>query len=652
MPVTERTRARPALNITTPSLTRHVVVFFPAREPTHGAGDNDPLDDETTRNLLAEYVEFLAKIAERNNSLDFPLNKTLEIFQDSLDQHASFGLCLGEFLGLRLRVLIVLYTEHFTLTYILDNSHIGESGHPLASKAIEHVEQFAKFIHKKLNEYAEATASAAAEDVYRITNSEGADNDNNFLNDIIFREVWVALGVYLRNDRFLPKLGKDFSDLMKGDMHGLVITASSHSDSHVVEDDKIFTDLQEPALNVGTLEPGRKARRPSLERSLNDQREFFAATLGLNTSLHYIGGLQRSMQWDANAVLCYVSDKTAIYGSALILLSERGPSNLTAPQIQSGKYDYLRTFLIFDGTNDYKLGRLVRRLHVLAELRSMAFAERRQVASAHNALRELGHEVSDLIDDMTGTYGANGNSNEILDTTRLDFIVDNFNKIGRSRNFDDKEVDNVIRFLKDGRSSHEVKFRKCSGGLSYRISRSRYYHELYRGRIVDLAASDIKGFQSYDRFVLRNYDQQIQSILSIGERYGLLGTRVDRAISIAHPLQQRKVAQYAITVAIALAMVPALAVILNALSFYKNEYTERLGKCIAAFLPVIMIVVVGLLAWQLNEAVLRGLTRMGVYVEIQWKYGTNDARKGIISKVVSWIRRVTGRQAQESSPDV
>ena len=671
MPVTERTRARPALNITTPSLTRHVIVFFPARQPDtkKTAAENEPLNDETTRALLERYVDFLLEIAEQNKSLDRTSAEMRTILCQSLSQHSSFGICLGRFLDLRLRVLIVLYTEHFTLTYILDNDHVGETDHPLASRAIDHVEHFASFILDQLSKYAaktlakyqadaqsasDAAKSAAMEGVYKITASEhGGDRNllsehggdrNLFLNDVIFREVWVASNIYLRNNIFVRDLGgADFSEIMIGDTRGLAITASHHSVYDLVDDDEIFTDLQRPDSSLGALEPGRKAKKPSVERSLNNQRRFFAATLGLDASLHYVGGLQPSMKWDSNAVLCYVSDKSAIYGSSLVLLPERGPSKLDAEKIRSGQYDYARTFIIFDGNNNYKLGRLVRRLHVLADLRAMAFVERREVASAHDALRELGREAFEVIDNMTGKYGVTGSTkDETLDTGRVNFIIDNFNKVGRSKNFNDNNKDNVIKFDR-GEKLQCVRFKKCHGGLSYRIGRSKYYYESYRSRIEDLSVADIKGFQSYHRFVLRNYNQQMQSILSIEDRNFLLGARIDRAISIAHTLQQRKVTQYAIKAALLLSMFPALGAIFSGVSYYRTwrkvDFVD--GPILGPYAIFIIIAILLLVLWEINVLAERKLKSDGLFVKIENKYKNNQ--NNIVVVVARKIRLVFGR---------
>src|ERR1700731_4890534 len=139
MPATERTRGRPSVGVITPSLTRHLVIFFPARTSSPKA-DDDPLSPDSTKKLLADYVSSLLKVAVDNGALarsehDVELKK----FNAAANARSSFAVYCGTFLGLRLRVIVILYAEHIALTYILDNAVATGGSPPFASQTTESV---------------------------------------------------------------------------------------------------------------------------------------------------------------------------------------------------------------------------------------------------------------------------------------------------------------------------------------------------------------------------------------------------------------------------------------------------------------------------------------------------------------------------------
>jgi hypothetical protein len=119
-----------------------------------------------------------------------------------------------------------------------------------------------------------------------------------------------------------------------------------------------------------------------------------------------------------------------------------------------------------------------------------------------------------------------------------------------------------------------------------------------------------KGAQSYHRFVLRNYDQQMRSIESIRERYTLFGNRIDRAVTIAHGLQQRKFAQYAALVAITIAPIPLFNVIVTVIGWMTQSAPLRI---LSSF--VVLLAIVGGI-FEANRLFRRFLSRKGLYVEI------------------------------------
>jgi hypothetical protein len=151
MPATERTRGRPSVGIITPSLTRHLVIFFPARIPSDKA-DDDPLSPSSTKKLLADYVSSLLKVAADSGALAHSqCGVELKKFKAAANARSSFAVHCGTFLGLRLRVIVILYAEHIALTYILDNAAATGGSPPFASQTTESVVELVSLFRGSLH---------------------------------------------------------------------------------------------------------------------------------------------------------------------------------------------------------------------------------------------------------------------------------------------------------------------------------------------------------------------------------------------------------------------------------------------------------------------------------------------------------------------
>ena len=183
-----------------------------------------------------------------------------------------------------------------------------------------------------------------------------------YMNDIIYRETWAALDIFLHNNIFINEFGKE---TVKGDVRGLALTADPSCGQAL--DAQIFSDLQR-SIPPLIPSPSNGAQKPKIEEILRCQEQFFLTALGIGHSVHLVSGSQRLMKWDTNHVLCYLSGKSAIYGSGLVVRTHKKPIDLTDADVKTKDYDYVRTFIVFDGTNNYSLGRIIRRLHVLSEL--------------------------------------------------------------------------------------------------------------------------------------------------------------------------------------------------------------------------------------------------------------------------------------------
>jgi hypothetical protein len=147
-----------------------------------------------------------------------------------------------------------------------------------------------------------------------------------------------------------------------------------------------------------------------------------------------------------------------------------------------------------DGDINSQLGRFVRRLHVMGELR-------------HSAM--LDYDRGQNADDLK-----RASKQLTLQGRKFDGLIS-----------DDKVA---VERLKEFNTGLTDLHRHADGGLPYRIEQSRYYAATFRERIKDLRVGRIEGQQPYDEFVRRNSYQVFAKIDQIGKRYDALGRRIDR----------------------------------------------------------------------------------------------------------------------------
>jgi hypothetical protein len=183
-------------------------------------------------------------------------------------------------------------------------------------------------------------------------------------------------------------------------------------------------------------------------------------------------------------ILCGMAGGQALY------VAELGQWGVKAQSINP-----IRLLLIYAGHSHAQMGRLMRRLHVLGELRHAAVLDwdlssvgsDKDLRTASMRLREL----SDRVDRAT------------LDTaTDIGGILRDFAQISMG----------------------------VEGGLSYRIERSRSYASSFLDTLPHLRITRIAGWQPYDDFINRYIGLLFGRIHRIGLQYDELGRRIDRLI--------------------------------------------------------------------------------------------------------------------------
>ena len=194
-------------------------------------------------------------------------------------------------------------------------------------------------------------------------------------------------------------------------------------------------------------------------------------------------------------VFCTMLDGDALY------LAELGRRN------DRGCVEPLRHLLVFADPPSSQVGRLVRRLHVMGELRHAALfdydnGDASDLKGVSRELRHIGPEIDKV-------FGSNG---ETMATGK--------GEAGEEPLAEISTAINLVAALKA--SNHQ-------DGVTYRVQQSRYYAEQFRKGLRHLRTGRIPGYQSYDDYVSRFIFQAFARIDGIGNRYEAMLRRLNLA---------------------------------------------------------------------------------------------------------------------------
>lgn len=354
----------------------------------------------------------------------------------------------------RVRLRVDLHAEFYFITMILD-----QQSDFFANKDSD--TSLVRGDAKRALDY----ESALSTDDHKLSAKE--------VGDFFYDAVWVPL-----NDCLKPALGElpgtQFAEFRAMAMRDLN-SRFANTRPFVIDD---------PAENADFRESRRR-----LHSWLGKNREIIRDLLKFNQ-------LTREIDRDANCVLCEALDGGAIYGSSL----GQYPSEQDRPEGPTP----LRYFIVYNNLSKYQLGRLIRRTHVLGQLRLAAAFDLPLLAEAGARIRALGNEIDQLLHNRKAN-----NSQQPLTTLRPA----------------------ELKKIQD--SLHEIQSQRISGGLAYRVVRSRYYAGTFRTRVDEMRFIRLEGWEPYDEFVKRNIYQTYDFIDGVGSRYQTLAERVHR-LTAAH----------------------------------------------------------------------------------------------------------------------
>jgi hypothetical protein len=416
---------RPALAVNAPALTWHLGKRM---GPSHAAPAGMDAVASWRRDALLALNNYLAKLqrthgAQKVRLFDLGAGRETRTNVLFLPRDTIFFI-VGEFDCVRLRLCVDMHEEYYTLTLLADGFQKCTKGIGL---------EICKILHE-LDEKDCVTWEGEGRDrIHRLYDAFW-ERLTAQVTDLDFSGLPGALFVSVRGMAMCPPLVAN------------ALSQRGH-----------------PRMQLPSHDLIEQRRRRTIQEALIqyvDRRpNFFAAALGMRKH-----DAESAATDDANAVLCGMLDGAAVFGTGL------KPAN--------GRNDNpLRYFVLYDGFSSMQLGRLIRRLHVLVELRMAALLDLEKLRGASDAIRAAGYE-SDL-DRLTVAYAAITGS--------------------------------------------------LAGGLNYRISQSRYYTSVYREKLQDLRIVRMEGWQPYDEFVRRTVFRDFNFVDQIGYRYEALGNRMTQA---------------------------------------------------------------------------------------------------------------------------
>lgn len=411
---------------------------------------------------------------------------------------------------MRLRVRVELHREYASFTFVCDRLAARDNAQELNSDVI----------------------GRATDAVERLTHARTSEVTNKSDVAFLYEEFWGHMERVLQFKR-LQRIAPFFADF-----RNVTIVPASCTKAKQPADERFMPDRETQDLRRGGYVDS------ALANFMKSQQGFVRRVLDIQRD----PGDERPSQ-EANVVLCGMLDGAAIYCSGLggKIAGQRAP---------------LRNLVVYNGQANRQVGRFLRRLNVLGELRLAALLDLNSLNEASSALVQLGSRVDHLAEMI-----------QAKDANSSDTLVSLYGALTALN-------------------------RKCVGGLVYRVNQSRHYAHAYQERIQDMRIVRVEGWQAYDAFVRRNLFKTFDWISRVLDRYNQLGQRLDRQGAL---LQTEEIAANTKTVVEQthattdqtkeLVYLQYFAETAGALVFVKyggellNEFVRPLAKCVLGVAP-------------------------------------------------------------------
>ncbi len=473
--LTSIAHSRPALRIVPPAFFRHAMFFFPFEvgSKAHILHPGE-FDRDGAVEALAKLLKDIVKSDQcslTSSSSVRAIEKWKQDFENGTDRDFTFVLTLDSFLGFDFRVAVDVYSEYATVSFTLDNCSWPKDD------ALSTPDQIAVYIRGKIS----ASRTIRSPDHFNEMRA----------NELVYFGIWDLLSAEWNFKIEDTRIGSLF-----GDFRGFAICPKDTPAAESSNKQR-RADLIPPSIRLGSDQ--------DVEQFYHDHSTFFLSCLGLDEN-----GIRNDEHKDErrepNIILCKMLDGDAIYGSAL-----GNKDALARIEMAPTPSAY---FFIYNGRSMDQLGRMVRRQHLLGELRLAALLDVETIMQLGGRIRILNGLVLKLL-----SYG-----------TRYSTVGPN-------------DYDEVVQlYIQIG--------KKCHGGLLYRLARATYYYEALHARMDDTRSHPIDGWQSYTAFIRRHFDQRFRSMRSTGSRYIDVGHRIERLLAIHAGERQRLAAMAPLTIAV------------------------------------------------------------------------------------------------------
>jgi len=149
--------------------------------------------------------------------------------------------------------------------------------------------------------------------------------------------------------------------------------------------------------------------------------------------------------------------------------------------------------------NRWQIGRIVDRIHTLGTVRIAALIGSRNLRELSEKLQGVGDKLANLQTDVNKI-----NERKLLDPDA-------------ARIYNNPQLFRDLNTIQTRLS--QISDSVGSGGLAYRVERSRYYVQQFRELVPALRIQRIEGFQPYDEFVIRRMSGIYDEIDRLGIRF-------------------------------------------------------------------------------------------------------------------------------------
>lgn len=455
---------RPGVPVEPPAVVRHVAVRLSDKESPRWIPITAEDAEFRWKELLGCLTEHVAKVKECYDDkapATFVRPQDAAVARDS--DYCVRGSCIvpvagvEEKEGFRLRLRIDVHKEICSITYLFDAIRANGPADAALPKAMSQLPD----------------ETAAFDDLIDHIWREGGDGPR------VARVAapWLGGGGFGTEGR---KIGRKLVDF-----RGVIL----HADPEAVR-------AGNPKAKSG--EKDEFAERAPLTAELLPSIKTFASRHA--ELIRKAAGVGGDRPESGEPVVCGMLDGAALYASRL---GRWHP--------QSWEIEPIRHLLVYAGESHEQLGRLVRRMHLLGQLR-------------HAALMDFAYDEVAPIDQDVPMPALRMASDEMRALGQR-LTEESATIAGRAEMPElEKAIPELVRI------SNIVE----GGGLTYRVERARRYSSEFRDTIEHLRTVKLRDWVAYDDFAKRHILHLLDRVDHIGRRYEALSERVQRLLTFRY----------------------------------------------------------------------------------------------------------------------